>query len=121
MRALEPSPGPAALPENQRAALISLLADDDPAVYQLVRAKLLSYGEAASAWLRPHTLSSDPKMRRRALEILKHQARQKSDTLFLEFCLRQGEDLSLEEGMGLLALTKYPEMNCEAYSALLDS
>lgn len=121
MRALETIPGPAALSESQRVALISLLADDDPAVYQLVRAKLLSYGDAACAWLRPHALSSDPKMRRRSVEILNHHARQKSDTNFLEFCLRQGEDLNLEDGMGLLALTKYPEANSEAYSALLDS
>ena len=52
------------LSEKQRSALISLLADDDPAVYQLIRTKLLSYGSAAHEWLRPQTLSSDPKMRR---------------------------------------------------------
>jgi regulator of sirC expression with transglutaminase-like and TPR domain len=121
MRILESSPSGVSLPENQRAALISLLADDDPAVYQLVRAKILSYGEAACDWLRPEVLSSDPKMRRRAQEILTHHARRKSDAKFLEFCRRQGEDLDLEEGVGLLAQAKYPEMNREAYSALFDS
>jgi regulator of sirC expression with transglutaminase-like and TPR domain len=120
MRTLE-SPSGVSLPANQRAALISLLADDDPAVYQLVRAKILSYGEAACEWLRPETLSSDPKMRRRAQEILTYYARRKSDARFLEFCRRQGEDLDLEEGVGLLAQAKYPEMNREAYSALFDS
>src|SRR5215510_4430001 len=102
MQALEPRATAVDLSENQRAALISLLADDDPAVYELVRSRLLSYGEAACAWLRPHALSSDPKMRRRAQEILTHHARQRSDTAFLEFSLRRGEDLDLEEGVGLL-------------------
>ena len=56
--------------DNQRRALISLLVDDDPAIYGMVRAKLLSYGPPAVQWLRPHTLSSDPRMRRRAQEIV---------------------------------------------------
>ena len=59
-------------------------------------------------------------MRRRAQEILTYRARQKSDARFMDFCRRRGEDLDLEEGIGLLAQTKYPEVNCEAYSALLD-
>src|SRR5262245_45733031 len=121
MRTLESSASGVSLPANQRVALISLLADDDPAVYRLVRAKILSYGEAGCEWLRPHILSSDPKMRRRSQEILTHHARLLSDARFLEFCRRQGEDLELEEGVGLLAQTKYPEMNREAYAALLDS
>jgi len=41
------SPAPPLLAEKQRAALISLLADDDPAIYQIVRGKLLTYGQAA--------------------------------------------------------------------------
>jgi len=109
------------LPENQRAALISLLADDDPAVYQLVRSKLLSYGEIACEWLRPQALSSDPKMRRRVQEILSLHARRKSDAAFLEYCRRSGEELDLEEASGLLAQTRYPETNRAAYSALFDA
>jgi regulator of sirC expression with transglutaminase-like and TPR domain len=109
------------LPENQRAALVSLLADDDPAVYHLVRSKLIAYGPTACEWLRPETLSSDPRMRRRAAEILQHQARRASDHRFIDFCRRHGEDLDLEEGVGLLAQTRYPEMNGEAYSALFDN
>jgi regulator of sirC expression with transglutaminase-like and TPR domain len=121
MRTLVETASDVSLPANQRAALISLLADDDPAVYQLVRNKILSYGEAACEWLRPHTLSSDPKMRRRAQEILTHHALRKSDAKFLEFCRKHGEDLDLEEGVGLLAQAKYPEINREAYTALFDS
>jgi len=110
-----------ALPEKQRTALISLLADEDPAIYHLIRGKLLAYGPTACEWLRPHTLSSDPRMRRRALEIVNHHARRIADERFLEFCQHNGEDLNLEEAAGLLAATKYPEANRDAYSALFDA
>jgi len=53
MQTLETTATFVTLPENQRAALISLLADDDVAVYRLIRNKLLSYGPAAGEWLRP--------------------------------------------------------------------
>jgi regulator of sirC expression with transglutaminase-like and TPR domain len=121
MQMLDTSRPLVALPENQRAALVSLLADDDPAVYQLIRTKLLSFGPAACEWLRPQTLSSDPRMRRRALEILNHQARLASDERFLEFCRRHGEDLDLEEAVTLLSATRFPEINREAYAALFDT
>jgi hypothetical protein len=39
----------------------------------------------------------------------------------LEFCRKHGEDLDLEEGVGLLAQAKYPEINRKAYTALFDS
>src|SRR5262245_3162376 len=121
MQTLEKTVPSPTLPENQRAALVSLLADEDPAVYHLVRSKLLSYGPAAAQWLKPQTLSSDPRMRRRALELLNHQARQSRDEQFLEYCRRNGEDLELEEALGMLAQTRYPDVNREAYSALFDS
>lgn len=121
MQALESTLNQAPLPENQRAALISLLADEDPAVYSTVRAKLLAFGPAASQWLRPYTLSSDPMLRRRAVEIVRHQARRVADLRFLDFCRARGEDLDLEEAAGLLAQTRYPEANFEAYRALVDT
>ena len=112
---------PGALSENQRAALISLLVDEDPAIYQVVRRKILSYGPVACQWLQPHMLSSDPVMRRRALEIVHHLARKGSDEKFLDFCLHNGEELDLELAVGLLAQTQYPDTNIEAYQALYDS
>lgn len=108
-------------PESQRVALINLLADDDPAVYHTVRDKILSCGESACDWLRPHTLSSDHLLRRRIQEIIRHFDRQLADNRFLSFCLKQGEDCDLEEGSWLLAQTQYTEINTEAYSALLDN
>jgi len=121
MQALDTTPTQASLPESQRAALISLLADEDPAVYSTVRAKLLAFGPAASQWLRPYTLSSDPTLRRRAVEIVRHQARRVADLSFLDFCRTRGEDLDLEEGAGLLAQTHYPDANLDAYRALFDT
>lgn len=109
------------LNEKQRLALISLLADDDPAIYRLIRSKLLSYGTAAEDWLREETLSSNPTMRRRAREILLHRARERTHQQFLEFCQRQGDEMDLEEATLLLAKTRYPDINVDAYTALLDS
>jgi regulator of sirC expression with transglutaminase-like and TPR domain len=109
------------LSESQRKALINLLGDDDPAIYRTVREKIMSFGGEAGEWLRPHRLSSDPLLRRRAREIVQHFDRQEADTWFLAFCLKHGEEFDLEEGVWLLALTQYPDINVEAYRALLDN
>lgn len=109
------------LSESQKTALIKLLGDEDASIYQAVRGKILSCGQEASDWLRPHTLSGDAVLRRRALEIVQHLAKQSSDNQFLAFCLRHGEDLDLEEGVWLLAKTQYADINIVAYEALLDS
>jgi regulator of sirC expression with transglutaminase-like and TPR domain len=111
----------AMLSESQKAALISLLGDEDPAVYAAVREKILSCGQTGIEWLRPHRLSSDPALRRRAQEIIQHLARQVADDKFLAFCLTEGDDLNLEQGAWLLAQTQYPDINREAYQALFDS
>jgi regulator of sirC expression with transglutaminase-like and TPR domain len=109
------------LNEKQRAALISLLGDEDPTIYQTVREKLISYGAMVTAWLRPHLLSGDPVLRRRAKELVDYFGRQDADTQFLAFCLNQGEDFDIEQGVLLLARTQFPGINGIAYSALLDS
>jgi regulator of sirC expression with transglutaminase-like and TPR domain len=112
---------PGNLAEKQRQALVSLLADEDAKVYHTVRRTILSYGPSSSEWMREHTLSNDPVLRRRATEIVEHFARQEADTQFLAFCLNQGEDFDLERGVLLLSRTQYPKINLEAYGALLDS
>ncbi len=112
---------PAELPERQRAALISLLADDDPAISHSVRDQLIACGPAAREWLRPHLLSNDPVLRRHAREITQHFSRQTADNRFVAFCLRHGEDLDLEQGAWLLAQTQFPEASADAYAALLDA
>jgi regulator of sirC expression with transglutaminase-like and TPR domain len=112
---------PEAFSESKRAALLNLLADEDPTVYQTIREKILSCGPPAAEWLRPHTLSGDPALRRRARQIVRHFDRQAADNRFLGFCLKHGEEFGLEQGLWLLAQTEYPEINVEAYKALLDS
>ena len=109
------------LSESQRSALLCLLADDDPVVYQTIRDKILSLGPPAAEWLRPHLASSDSALRRRAHNIVVHFDRQAADNEFLGFCLRHGEELDLEQGAWLLARTQYPEINITAYQALLDA
>lgn len=109
------------LSESQRAALISLLADEDAGVHQTVRTKLLSFGEQVIGWLRPYTLSNEPLLRRRAQEIINLFGRKHADERFMSFCASRGEDLPLEEGAWLLACTQYPDINATAYEALLDA
>lgn len=109
------------LPESQRTALIQLLADDDPAVHRTIRQTLLSYGQVACAWLQPYTLSNDPVIRRRVRDIVQCLSRAEADEQFLSYCLNSGEDLNLEEATGLLAQTRYPEINIEGYIALYDA
>jgi regulator of sirC expression with transglutaminase-like and TPR domain len=109
------------LSESQWKALVNLLGDDDEVIYRTVRDKIVSFGEEAGEWLRPHQLSDDPVLRRRAREIIQYFGRQEADTWFLAFCLKHGEEFDLEEGIWLLALTQYPDINVEAYRALLDN
>lgn len=111
----------ASLSDREKAAFLTLLADDDPAVYGAIRGKLVSQGPAVGDWLRGFSLSNDPVLRRRSREIVLHFDRQTTDNDFLGFCLRHGEDLDLETGALLLARTRYPEANVAAYRALLDS
>lgn len=101
--------------------MITLLTDEDPGVYQVVRQEILSQGPSAGHWLRGYSLSDDAVLRRRTREIVTHFERQATDNEFLAFCLRQGEQLDLETGALLLVKTRYPDSNHEAYRALLDS
>ena len=109
------------LAENQKAALISLLADEDEAIYQIVREKLLSFGPVVAQWLSGYAISNEPLLRRRAQGIINHFILQNTDRQFLGFCLTQGEQFDMERGALLLARTQYPSVNLEGYGALLDS
>ena len=115
------TPTKPSLTEGQKTALIKLLADEDPSVHAVVRQKILTCGQEAQPWLRPHLRSEDPLLRRRAQEIVEFLGRQEADNRFLAFCLNHGEDLDVEEGAWLLAKTRYPDINALAYRALLDS
>lgn len=120
MQTFVASESPVALSESQRTALISLLADDDPAVYQLVRSKLLAFGPTAIEWLQPYALSSEPKLRRRVLALIADEARRVNHERFVDYCRRKGEELDLEEAASYLAGTRFPEIRPEGYAALYD-
>ncbi len=109
------------LSESRRSALLNLLADEDPSVYGAVREKIISFGPRALPWLKPHLLSPDPNLRRRAHEIVAHFGRLQADNELLAFCLKHGQDLDVEQGAWLLARTRYPDISTEGYRALLDS
>jgi regulator of sirC expression with transglutaminase-like and TPR domain len=111
---------PEELSENRRTALLNLLVDEDVAVYRAVRAKILTLGPQAVPWLKAHSLSSDPVLRRRAREIVGHYERHAADDRFLEFCLKHGEEFDLEQAVWLLAQTQYPDINPDGYRAMLD-
>ena len=121
MRAPAPIKGTERLSESQRTALISLLGDEDVGVFETVHAKIVSFGPEVVNWLRPHTLSNDPLLRRRAQQIIRSFERKASDESFMNFCASRGEDLPLEEGVWSLARTQYPEINVAAYDALFDA
>ena len=121
MKAVAANKTPVRLSESQRAALVTLLADEDSAVHEIVRAKLISFGPNVVEWLRPHTVSNDPLLRRRAQEIIRHFGRKAANARFMSLCGSRGEDMPLEEGAWLLAQTQHPDINIAAYEALLDA
>ncbi|MFM1943055.1 MAG: hypothetical protein RI897_2037 [Verrucomicrobiota bacterium] len=104
----------------QQAALVHLLEDDDPAVNEVVRQRILACGEGAIEWLQGYRLDANPVIRKRVLGLLQFLGRQRADNDFLSLCLSHGEDFDLEEAMWSLAATRYPEINVEGYRALLD-
>jgi regulator of sirC expression with transglutaminase-like and TPR domain len=114
------SPSPTPLSSGQREALFRLLDDENPAVSEVAKQRLISEGHGLIPWLRPHTLSNNHLLRRRAREILLHFEALDADERMRSFCRRAGEDLDLEEGCLRLAQTRFPELNMDAYRALLD-
>lgn len=108
------------LTEGQRVALLTLLTDEDGGVVNAARKRLLAEGPGLANWLRPHTLSNDPLIRRRARELVRHFESSQADARMVAFCRRGGDDLDLEEGALRLAQTQYPEINPDAYRAVLD-
>jgi regulator of sirC expression with transglutaminase-like and TPR domain len=106
--------------ETQKNALLSLLTDEDPAVFSQIRNAIVATGPKAADWLRPHTLSADPVLRRRTQSIIRQFESHAADNEFVAFCLSTGQDLPLETGTWLLARTAWPDINVSGYTALLD-
>ena len=108
------------LADSKKSALLALLADEDPSVFEAIRGEIISYGPTVSTWLRDYALDENPLLRRRTQEIITHFDRLEADTKFHAFCLNHGETFDLEEACWLLSKTVYPRMNPVAYSAILD-
>lgn len=108
------------LSDEKRKALLCLLADEDPRIYLPVREKIISLGPHVCDWLKYFVLDENPIVRRRVRDVISHFKRLKADTGFSAFCLNNGEDFELEEACWLLARTVDPEINTEAYRAVLD-
>jgi len=110
-----------AFSDSQKAALLTLLADDDPEVYSTIRETIIDRGPAAGEWMREHRLENDPQLRRRVNEILDHFDRQTTDTDFLGFCLNKSDKINVERGAWLLSRTKFPDISVAGYEAVLDN
>jgi regulator of sirC expression with transglutaminase-like and TPR domain len=108
------------LSDGQRSALVRLLADDDPEVFRQIHETILAQGPAARVWLEAHRLSEDARTRRRVRSLIEKLDADAADNAFLGFCLTRGVQLDVEEGLWLLARTRYPDIHLEAYRALLD-
>jgi regulator of sirC expression with transglutaminase-like and TPR domain len=106
--------------ESEKTALLKLLCDEDESIYQTVRTRIISGGLTSDLWMRTHALSEDPVLRRRSQEIVRYFARQTADNRFLGFCLKNGEELDIEEAALQLAATEFPGISFEGYRALLD-
>lgn len=109
-----------ALSESQKAALLTLLGDEDEAVHQAVRARVLSLGAAAREWLRPHACSRNRLLAQRVAGILRELDAREAHERFWRFCLAHCEHFDIEAAAWMLAQTAYPEINVEGYQALLD-
>jgi regulator of sirC expression with transglutaminase-like and TPR domain len=120
MQAFATISSPKSLTEAQRDALIRLLADEDPAIFRQIHDAILSQGPAAREWLESYRLSEDPRTRRRVRSLLDKLRSDEADSAFLSFCLTQGKQLDIEQGLFLLARTAYTEFNVDGYRALLD-
>ena len=73
------------LSQEERKALVCLLADEDPEIYLPVREKIISVGPDVCGWLENYVLDDNPLIRRRSLNIISHFKCLSADTEFHAF------------------------------------
>lgn len=107
-------------PERQQA-LLTLLADDDPAVSGAIRAQLLANLGTHRAWLGRQRAHPDPAVRRALRALLHGVEAAEADGRFLSFVLGQGEHLDLETAVWMWVRTRFPDCPVAGYQAQLDA
>jgi regulator of sirC expression with transglutaminase-like and TPR domain len=116
-----PAKDSAALPSPERqAALLTLLADDDPAIAGQFWQQLVATPEDTLRWLPAHRLHADPAIRRRVREVLDFFGARAADAAFMDFVLHRGEHFDLEEAVWKFVRARTPEAPVAGYRAQLD-
>ncbi len=108
------------LGENDRKALLTLLADDDLQVQELLREQFVHMGADGREFLESAAREPTDAAGRAAARILGDlRERQAVETLVL-FCRNSQRDLDLEHANWLLARARYPELDETPYRTRLD-
>jgi regulator of sirC expression with transglutaminase-like and TPR domain len=111
---------PAPPAERDRlGALIALMADDSPLVWEKVRQELLLGGRRAEHALRRAARSSEARTRSRARTLLSEAERRRVARRLVRFASR--ESIDLEQALFLLARYAEPELDPRPYQRQLDS
>jgi regulator of sirC expression with transglutaminase-like and TPR domain len=105
------------LSEKKKAALLRLLADKDPGAIHLLEEAFLAKGADSLQILSELSLEAPAPARKNAAAILLTVQRQLAREQFTRFCA-QGSDL--EEGVFLLAHTRYPAFARDTHTKQLD-
>lgn len=108
------------LRDNDRLALLKLLADDDATVLRLLEEQFTDMGTDARAFLESVAGGTASDAKRGAQWILRTMREREAHEAFAQFCATCGSTADLEAGCWLLARTRYPELNQAAYEVRLD-
>jgi len=105
------------IPDRQVRALVQLLAEEDAAIAEAVRAKILALGSRAVPYLREALAQQDVAIRGEAHDMLACLAQAAAAQRFQVFS--KGA-VDLEVGAFLIAQVAYPDLNVAAYRQRLD-
>lgn len=100
-------------------ALLALLGDDSPRVWESVRTELLQDGRATRAGLQRAARSEDPRTRSRARTLLTELERRGIVRRLVRYASR--ERIDLETGLFLLARLVEPALDPRPFQRVLDS
>src|SRR5471032_3153418 len=99
------------LRDSDRQALLTLLADDDQQMLELLEQQFASMGAVGSEFLESAIRTASPRASQTAARMLGGIRDHRAEQAFLEFCRDCPNDLDLEEASWLLAKPRYPELD----------